>query len=50
VKGGGFKAELRRRGFNGRPLRVLHDMRKRERWHDGHGAVARGRGGAQPAR
>jgi hypothetical protein len=31
-------------------LRVLHDMRKREGWHDGQGTVARERGGAQPAR
>jgi hypothetical protein len=46
---GRFKAELRCRGFNGRPLRVLHGMRKRERRHDDHDAAARGRGSARPA-
>jgi hypothetical protein len=49
VKRGGFKAELRRWGFNGRPLRVLHGARKRERRHDDHGVVARERSGAQLA-
>jgi hypothetical protein len=37
VNRGGFKAELRHRGFNGRPLRVLHGAGKREvaqrPWH-----------------
>jgi hypothetical protein len=37
VNRGGFKAELRHRGFNGRPLRVLHGAGKREAaqrpWH-----------------
>jgi hypothetical protein len=48
-RGKRLKAELRHRGFNGRPLRVLHGVRKRERRRDGHGAAARGRGGARSA-
>jgi hypothetical protein len=49
MRGRRFKAELRHWGFDGRPLRVLHGVRKRERRRDGHGTPARGRGDARPS-